>query len=122
MKTTRTVKNNNNTSNQQKIIFARAAHFFLISEKNNNNFARANFKRIFKVFLKLPQSRGHLRFLVYLIKGKSYVCFDIFGGTERAPSRGHRARMQLPQTFCPLCDKQVIASALKATRAILGKP
>ena len=52
----------------------------------------------------------------------SYVCFDIFGGTERAPSRGHRARMQLPQTFCPLCDKQVIASALKATRAILGKP
>ena len=85
MKTTKTVKNNNNTSNQQKTIFARAAHFFLISQKkNNNNFARANFKRIFKVFLKLPESRGHLRFLVYHIKGKSYVCFDIFGGTERA--------------------------------------
>ena len=38
----------------------------------------------------------------------SYVCFDICGGIERALSRGHPARMQFPQTLCPLCDKQVI--------------
>ena len=80
------------------------------------------FQAYFQSFPKIAELRGHLRFLVYHIKGKSYVCFDIFGGTERAPSRGHRARMQFPQTFCPLCDKQVIAIALKATRAILGKP
>ena len=38
----------------------------------------------------------------------SYVCFNICGGIERALSRGHPARMQFPQTLCPLCDKQVI--------------
>ena len=46
----------------------------------------------------------------------SYVCFDICGGIERASSRGHRARMQFPKKFCPLCDKQVIASALGQLR------
>ena len=46
----------------------------------------------------------------------SYVCFDICGGIERASSRGHRARMQFPQKFCPLYDKQVIASALWQVR------
>ena len=64
-----------------------------------------------------------------------YVRFDIYGGIERPSSRGHRARMQFPQNFCPLlvCDKQVIESALVfskfpqnclrrfTTRAILGK-
>lgn len=42
----------------------------------------------------------------------SYVSFDIFGGIERASSRGHRAPMQFLQNFCPLCDKQAIESAL----------
>ena len=46
----------------------------------------------------------------------SYVCFDICGGIERASSRGHRAKMQFPKNFCPLCDKQVIASALGQLR------
>ena len=35
------------------------------------------------------------------LKGRSCVCFDICGGIERASSRGHRARMQFPQKFCP---------------------
>lgn len=39
------------------------------------------------------------------------LCFDICDGIERASSRGHRARMQFPQTFCPLCDKQVIVES-----------
>ena len=46
------------------------------------------------------------------LKGKSYVCFDICGGIERASSRGHRAGMQFPQKFCPLCNEQVTASTL----------
>ena len=36
----------------------------------------------------------------------SYICFDICGGIEKASSRGHRARIQFPQKFCALCDKQ----------------
>ena len=50
------------------------------------------------------------------LKGKSYVCFDICGGIERASSRGHRAGMQFPQKFCPLCDEKVISS----TRGQIG--
>ena len=45
-----------------------------------------------------------------------YVCFDICGGIKRASSRGHRARMQFPQTISPWCDKQIIASALGELR------
>ena len=73
----------------------------------------------------------------------TYICFDICSGIERDSSHGQRkrARMQFPQTFCPFCDKQGIASALGqfetnftcifkvfqtffncfATRAILGE-
>ena len=50
------------------------------------------------------------------LKGKSYVCLDICGGIERASSQGHRAGMQFPQKFCPLCDEKVISS----TRAQIG--
>ena len=46
------------------------------------------------------------------LKGKSYVCLDICGGIGRASSRGHRAGMQCPRKFCPLCDEQVTASTL----------
>ena len=46
------------------------------------------------------------------LKGKGYLCFDICGGIERASSRGHRAGMQCPQKFYPLCDEQVTASTL----------
>ena len=46
------------------------------------------------------------------LKGKSYVCLDICGGIGRASSRGHRAGMQGPQKFYPLCDEQVTASTL----------
>ena len=42
----------------------------------------------------------------------SYICFDISSSIERAKSCRHYAQMQFPQKFFPLCDKQVIASAL----------
>ena len=42
----------------------------------------------------------------------SYICFDISSSIERAKSCRHCAQMQFPQKFFPLCDKQVIASAL----------
>ena len=42
----------------------------------------------------------------------SYICFDISSSIERAKSCRHCAQMQFPQNFFPLCDKQVIASAL----------
>ena len=40
------------------------------------------------------------------------ICFDICGRTERASLLGHCVQMKLLQNFCPLCDKQVIASTL----------
>ena len=42
--------------------------------------------------------------------------FDICGGIERVSSHGYRARIQFPQKFFLLCDKQVIASALGQLR------
>ena len=64
--------------------------------KKKNNSARANFTRIFKVFPKFLESRGHLRLLVYHYKGQKLRLFDICGGIERTSSHGHRrARMSV---------------------------
>lgn len=69
-----------------------------------------------KVFPNLSKSPGHWQLLVYHIKGKSYVSFDISGGIESASSHRHSVRMLFPQTFCPLYDKQVITIALGQLR------
>ena len=43
----------------------------------------------------------------------SHICFDNCGGIERSSSRGCGCANAIPSKFCPLCQKQVIASALE---------
>ena len=46
----------------------------------------------------------------------SYICFNNCGSAERASLCAHHVQMQFPKTFCPLCDKQVIARVLGKLR------